>query len=68
MIQAKRPVRDVTRPAPQPEFRSAIERLDANERTTLFSDEEFSRLLATLTPYDIVAYGELEPFYRKIVS
>ena len=68
MIQAKRPVRDVTRPAPQSEFRSTIERLDANERTTPFSDEEFARLLATLTPYDIVAYGELEPFYRKIVS
>ena len=30
------------------------------------SELEFNEILSTLSPYDLVAYGELEPFYEKI--
>ena len=41
-------------------------RFERNERTTLYTDAEFQKILETLHPYDLVAYGELEPFYKKI--
>ena len=65
MIPPKELINCITRPAPDKSERSNIYRFDRNERTTTFSEEEFREMLSTLTPYDFVAYGELEPFYEK---
>lgn len=68
MIQSKKYVRQISRPTPDTAARADYFRFDRNERTTLFTEEEFQGMLATLTPYDFVAYGELEPFYLKITK
>ncbi len=46
--------------------RDGVLRFDRNERTTLFSEEEFKTIISCLTPYDLIAYGELEPLYKEI--
>jgi len=56
------------RPEPDTSERSGFYRFERNERTTLFSEKEFSDMLSQLSPYDFVAYGELEPFYQKITE
>jgi len=68
MIHSKKLIQKVNRPAPDTSSRSKHFRFDRNERTTLFTDEEFQSMLSALTPYDFVAYGELEPFYEKITK
>jgi len=68
MIESKELIKKISRPEPDGSMRSGIFRFDRNERTTLFSNSEFNDMLATLTPYDFVAYGELEPFYEKITE
>lgn len=65
MIEPKETIKNIWRPAPETESRTDIFRFDRNERTTLFTNEEFQSMLFRLTPYDFVAYGELEPFYQK---
>ena len=66
MIQAKKEVAQLWRP--DGSSRSDLYRFEKNERTTLFSEKEFTEILSILKPYDLVAYGELEPFYNKIVN
>tara|TARA_Y100000816_G_scaffold291580_1_gene283363 strand:+ start:1051 stop:2118 length:1068 start_codon:yes stop_codon:yes gene_type:complete len=66
MIKPKKTISNLWRPEPDISKRSDYFRFERNERTTLFSDEQFSDILDNLTPYDLVAYGELEPFYEKI--
>lgn len=68
MIKSKKLVSQVDRPGPDTQVRSEIYRLEKNERTTLFSDEEFESIMKTITPFDLVAYGELEPFYKVVVE
>ena len=66
MIKPKKLISKIWRPEPDSTVRNDFYRFERNERTTLFSDEQFSDILANLDPYDLVAYGELEPFYEKI--
>jgi len=66
MIKTKELISQIDRPAPDSSSRADDFRFDRNERTTLFSKEEFEGIISQLTPYDFVAYGELEPFYAKI--
>jgi histidinol-phosphate aminotransferase len=66
MIKSKELISQIDRPAPDSSSRANDFRFDRNERTTLFSNEEFEGMISQLTPYDFVAYGELEPFYAKI--
>ncbi len=68
MIKTKELISQIDRPSPDSSSRANDFRFDRNERTTLFSDDEFSNMLSQLTPYDFVAYGELEPFYNKITK
>ena len=57
---------NINRPPPDDSSRITHYRFDRNERTTLFTDNEFKDMISNLHPYDFVAYGELEPFYNKI--
>ena len=66
MIKSKKLISKIWRPEPDNSERKDFYRFERNERTTLFTDEQFSDILANLTSYDLVAYGELEPFYEKI--
>ncbi len=66
MIKSKKQISKIWRPEPDSSARKDFYRFERNERTTLFSEEQFSDILANLTSYDLVAYGELEPFYEKI--
>ena len=68
MITPKDLINGITRPSPDKSERSGVYRFDRNERTTTFSSEEFRKILSTLTPYDFVAYGELEAFYEKTAA
>ena len=68
MIKSKRLISQVDRPGPDTQDRSEIYRLEKNERTTLFSDEEFTSMMKSITAFDLVAYGELEPFYKVVVN
>tara|TARA_Y100000590_G_scaffold464953_1_gene635775 strand:- start:669 stop:1751 length:1083 start_codon:yes stop_codon:yes gene_type:complete len=65
-IKPKKTIIKMWRPDPDTSERSNFFRFDRNERTTLFSEKEFKKMLSTLNSYDFVAYGELEPFYDKI--
>lgn len=68
MIQSKRLISLVDRPGPDTQVRSNIYRFEKNERTTLFSEDEFNSMMGTITSFDLVAYGELEPFYKVVVE
>ena len=68
MIKAKPLIEKMWRPEPDTSQRYDYYRFDRNERTTLFTDDQFSSIISTLSPYDLVAYGELELFYKKICS
>lgn len=43
-------------------------RLDKNERTTPLPQDHFKEILRRITPEEIVAYPELEPFYKKLAK
>jgi len=66
MVKPKKFISKIWRPGPDQSKRSTYYRLERNERTTLFSKKEFNDIISTLSSYDLVAYGELEPFYKKI--
>jgi len=68
MIHSKKNISQVERPAPDISTRNGHYRFDRNERTTLFTEEEFAAMISVLNPYDFVAYGELEPFYVKTAN
>jgi histidinol-phosphate aminotransferase len=68
MIKSKPLVSAIGRPAPDTLRRTNLLRLDKNERTTLFSDREFQAMMSTITPFDIVAYSELEPIYEAFTK
>lgn len=68
MIQPKKIIAQIQRPATEVSSRASHFRFDRNERTTLFTDEEFNSMISQLNPFDFVAYGELEPFYNKITK
>jgi len=67
-VNPKKTIEKIWRPAPDTSKRSNYYRFERNERTTLFSVAEFDDMLSHLSPYDFVAYGELEPFYEKICN
>jgi histidinol-phosphate aminotransferase len=66
MIKPKKLISKIWRPELDSSERKDFYRFERNERTTLFTDEQYSDILSNLTSYDLVAYGELEPFYKKI--
>lgn len=66
MVKPKKLITSLWRPDPDKSERSSFLRFERNERTTLFSDIIFREILDNLTPFDLVVYGELEPFYEKI--
>jgi len=68
MIKSKPYVAGITRPSPEYSERRHLLRLDKNERTTVFSDEEFAEMISTITPFDLVTYAELEPTYEAFVK
>ena len=68
MISANPLVAAINRPAPDAIQREDLMRLDKNERTTLFSKSEFDAIMATLSPFDLVAYAELEPTYEAFTK
>lgn len=68
MIRSKRLISQISRPGPDTLERENLLRFEKNERTTLFSDEEFTDMMNTITPFDLVAYSELEPFYNSVVK
>lgn len=47
---------------------SKVVRLDRNERTTPFPSEHLRRILDGITPHDVAAYPQLEPFYGKLAG
>ena len=65
-IKPKDIISKIWRPEPDTSERTEYYRFERNERTTLFDDKEFSKIISTITPYDLVAYGELEPFYDRV--
>ena len=68
MIKSKPLISQLERPEPDIQERSEIFRLEKNERTTLFSDLEFESMMKTITAFDLVAYAELEPFYKVVIE
>jgi len=66
MIKSKKLVSMIDRPTPDTLKRSDLYRFEKNERTTLFSEKEFKEIIASITPFDLVAYGELEPLYVSV--
>ncbi len=68
MINPKKNIQLIDRVPPDASEREHMYRFDRNERTTLFTHEEFQKILSTLTPYDFTPYGELESFYQAIAK
>lgn len=68
MIKTKSSIAMITRPSPEYSDRTQLLRLDKNERTTVFSKDEFDDMMATITPFDFVAYAELEPTYESFAK
>jgi histidinol-phosphate aminotransferase len=68
MIKPKELVSKMWRPTPDDSSRSDFFRFERNERTTLYKEKEFNEIISTISSYDLVAYGELEPFYNKIIE
>lgn len=66
MIKSNELINQITRPPADKSSRESHYRFDRNERTTLFNKDEFNEMISQINPYDLVAYGELEPFYDKI--
>ena len=68
MIKSKKFIQELWRPEPDKSKRSDYYRFERNERTTLFTSEQFNDIISTISSYDLIAYGELEPFYEKIIE
>jgi len=68
MVKPKPLIKKMWRPDPDDSSRSDYYRFERNERTTLFKDDVFHDIISSLSSYDLVAYGELEPFYDKILN
>lgn len=69
MILPKKHLRNLTRTPITPENRiGKIFRFDRNERTTPFPEEHLKAILKIVTPEELVAYPEIEPFYRKLAN
>jgi histidinol-phosphate aminotransferase len=68
MIKSNKLISQICRPSPDALERENLLRFEKNERTTLFSDQEFEAIIKTITPFDLVAYSELEPFYKTVVN
>lgn len=68
MVKPKPLIKKMWRPNPDDSSRSDYFRFERNERTTLFKDDVFNEIISSLSSYDLVAYGELEPFYDKILN
>ena len=69
MIQPKKHLINLTRTPITPEDRiGKVLRLDRNERTTAFPKEHLARILASVTPDEMTAYPEVEPFYHKLAG
>lgn len=66
MINPNELISKITRPPADKSCRKDHYRFDRNERTTLFTSDEFNEMISQITPYDVIAYGELDPFYEKI--
>ena len=66
MIRSKKSVSNLWRPSPDTSKRRNVYRFDKNERTTLFTKGQFEKIMSNIHPYDLVAYGELEPFYEEL--
>lgn len=68
MIKSNKLISEINRPSPDTLERENLLRFEKNERTTLFSDKEFKDMMNTITPFDLVAYSELEPFYKTVIN
>jgi histidinol-phosphate aminotransferase len=67
MIQPKKHIKGLFRMPVEFERRIGnVVRLDRNERTTSFPVEHLNKILNSITPEEVVAYPELEPFYSRI--
>lgn len=67
MIEPKKNIKNLFRTPLAFESRiGKIMRCDRNERTTPFPEEHLKRILDSLSPEEVVAYPELEPFYLKL--
>ena len=66
MIKSRKLISKIWRPDPDTSERSNYFRFERNERTTLYTDKQFIDMLSKLSAFDFVAYGELEPFYKKV--
>lgn len=68
MIKPKKLISQISRPGIDTLEREKLLRFEKNERTTLFSDDEFKSMMSTISSFDLVAYSELEPFYNTIIK
>ena len=67
MIEPKKNIRQLLRTPPTFGDRiGKVIRLDRNERTVPFPERHLKRIWRNITPEDVVAYPELEPFYKKL--
>ena len=58
MIKSKKFIQELWRPDPDKSKRSDYFRFERNERTTLFTSEQFDDIISTISSYDLIAYGE----------
>jgi len=67
MVEAKKYIKGLFRTLPESAKRAGkIVRLDRNEHTTPFPERHLRNILDNITPDEIAAYPELEPFYGKL--
>jgi len=67
MIEPKQYIKNLFRIPPLSEKRAGkIVRLDRNEHTTPFPEGHLKNIWDSITPDEIAAYPELEPFYEKL--
>ena len=69
MIEPKKHIKTLERKEPSSENRiGEVFRFDRNERTTPFPKEHLKKITGIMSADEMVAYPNLEPFYRKLVS
>ncbi len=67
MIEPKENMKRLFRTAPVSVNRiGRVVRLDRNERTVSFPEEHLKKIWQSISPEEVVAYPELEPFYEKL--
>lgn len=67
MIEPKKNIKNLFRTPPSFGDRiGKIERLDRNERTVSFPREHMDAIWKSINAEELVAYPELEPFYKKL--